>query len=71
MIESYLGHRVGFWNPSMYAFSTSAHSPFTPLQQSGTGNDNLFYTGTPGALYNEASGLGIPNLSQLADDFRG
>jgi hypothetical protein len=55
----------------MYAFSTSAHSPFTPLQQSGTGNDNLFYTGTPGALYNEASGLGIPNLSQLADDFRG
>ena len=71
VIESYLGHRVGFWNPSMYAFSTSAHSPFTPLQQSGTGNDNLFYTGTPGALYNEASGLGIPNLSQLADDFRG
>jgi subtilase family serine protease len=71
VIESYLGHRVGFWNPPIYAFATSAHSPFTPLQQSGTGNDNLFYTGTPGAVYNESTGLGVPNLSQLANDFKG
>jgi subtilase family serine protease len=71
VIESYLGHRVGFWNPSIYAFATSAHSPFTPLQQSGTGNDNLFYTGTTGAVYNESTGLGVPNLSQLANDFKG
>ncbi len=70
VIESYLGHRVGFWNPSIYAFATSAHSPFTPLQQSGTGNDNLFYTGNPGEVYNESTGLGVPNLSQLANDFK-
>ncbi len=71
VIDSYLGHRVGLWNPSIYAAAASAHSPFTPLQQSGAGNDNLFYTGTAGSLFNPATGLGTPNLSQLAADFRG
>ncbi len=71
VIESYVGHRVGFWNPSIYAFATSTHSPFSPLQQSGTQNDNLFYTGSPGSVFNEATGLGVPDLSQLANDFRG
>ncbi|MGH7692198.1 MAG: S53 family peptidase [Candidatus Dormibacteria bacterium] len=69
VIDSYLGHRVGFWNPSIYSFARSYRSPFTPLQQSGTGNDNIYYTGTPGTLYNEGSGLGYPNLTQLAEDF--
>jgi kumamolisin len=69
VIDSYLGHRVGLWNPSIYAFAARAHSPFTPLQESGTGNDNLFYTGNPGQLFNQGSGLGLPNLSQLAADF--
>ncbi len=49
VIDSYLGHRVGFLNPLIYPLATSAHSPFTPLQQSGAGNDNMFYTGVPGA----------------------
>ena len=71
VIESYLGHRVGFWNPSIYALATSSRSPFISLQQSGTTNDNLFYTGTPGSPFNEATGLGIPNLSKLALDLRG
>jgi kumamolisin len=71
VIESYLGHRIGFWNPSMYALATSPHSPFTPLQQSGTMNDNLFYTGAPGAVYNEATGLGIPDLGKFARDLKG
>jgi hypothetical protein len=31
-------------------------------------NDNLFYTGEPGSLYNEATGLGVPDLSELAYD---
>jgi hypothetical protein len=31
-----------------------------------TGNDNLYYTGTPGATYNPAVGLGVPNLTQVA-----
>jgi kumamolisin len=66
VIDSYVGHRVGFWNPAMYAAATHAGSPLTPLNQSGTNNDNLFFTGTPGTVYNEATGLGIPNLSALA-----
>ena len=69
VIDSYLGHRVGFWNPAIYAFAASHGSPFTPLQQSGTGNDNIYYTGNPGQVYNEGSGLGYPDLSKLAADF--
>ena len=71
VIESYLGHRVGFWNPSIYALATSPRSPFTSLQQSGTTNDNLYYTGAPGSPFNEATGLGIPDLSKLAHDLKG
>jgi kumamolisin len=66
VIDSYLGHRVGFWNPAMYAAATGSNSPLTPLNASGTSNDNLFYSGTPGTVYNEATGLGVPNLSALA-----
>jgi kumamolisin len=69
VIDAALGHRVGFWNSSIYNFATSNNSPFTPLNQSGTSNDNVFFTGTPGTIYNEASGLGIPNLAALARDF--
>jgi subtilase family serine protease len=69
VIDSFLGHRVGLWNPSIYAFAAGAHSPFTPLQESGTGSDNLFYTGNPGQLFNAGNGLGLPNMSQLAADF--
>ena len=70
VIDSYVGHRVGFWNPSIYRFATSNNSPFNSLQQpAGTSNDNMFFTGNPGTVYNEATGLGIPNLSALAQDF--
>jgi subtilase family serine protease len=69
VIDAALGHRVGFWNPSIYNFATSWNSPFTTMQQPGTSNDNLFFTGEPGAVYNEATGLGIPNLAALARDF--
>ena len=69
VIDSYVGHRVGFWNPSIYQFAQSQNSPFTPLQQAGTGNDNIYYTGNPGALFNEATGLGTPNITALAKDF--
>jgi hypothetical protein len=31
----------------------------------GAGHDNLCYTGTPGARYNPAVGLGIPDLTAL------
>jgi kumamolisin len=71
VIDSFLGHRVGFWNPSIYAFATGSSSPFTPLQESGTGSDNLYYTGNPGQVFNPGNGLGIPDLSRLAADFAG
>jgi subtilase family serine protease len=71
VIDAALGHRVGFWNPTIYALATSHNSPFTPLQQVGTSDDNLFYTGNAGDVYNEATGLGVPNLGALAHDFAG
>ena len=68
-IDSYLGHRVGFWNPAIYAFAVSGHDPFTPLNAVGASSNNLYYTGNPGSLYNEGSGLGVPDLAELAADF--
>jgi kumamolisin len=69
VIDSFVGHRLGFWNPSIYSFATRASSPFTPLNQPGTSNDNLLFSGTPGTLFNEGAGLGYPDLSQLAGEF--
>jgi len=71
VINSYLGHRVGFWNPAIYAFATRWNNPFSVLGAVGTGSDNIYYTGNPGSVYNEGSGLGFPNLSELAYDFAG
>jgi kumamolisin len=68
VIDSVLGHRVGLWNPNLYAFAAGPDSPVTPLNQAGTGNDNIFYTGNPGEFYNEATGLGVPNLAKFAGD---
>jgi kumamolisin len=69
LIDSALGHRVGFWNTSIYRFATQWHSPFTPLDTAGTSNDNLYYTGTPGQLFNVGTGLGTPDFARLAADF--
>jgi len=69
VIDSLIGRRVGLWGPTIYSLATQPGSPFTPLDQSGTGSDNLFYTATPGAVYNPGSGLGYPDLSALAADF--
>ncbi|HEY5058094.1 MAG TPA: S53 family peptidase [Gaiellaceae bacterium] len=69
VIDSALGHRVGFWNPAIYQFATQRNSPFNPLDSASANNDNLYYTGTPGHLYNVGSGLGTPDLAQLASDF--
>jgi kumamolisin len=92
VIDSYVGHRVGFWNPKVYAFANSGSSPFTPLNSttvysgkkyfyatSASGqvtalpgvssNNNLFYTGKAGATWNPATGLGVPNLTELAHAF--
>jgi subtilase family serine protease len=68
VIDSFLGHRVGFWNPAIYRAAAGANSPFTQLNQAGTSNDNIYYTGNPGAVYNQGVGLGIPDLTKLASD---
>ncbi len=66
VIDSFLGHRVGLWNPYIYAAAGGSSSPFTQLNQAGTSNDNIYYTGNPGEPYNEGAGLGYPNLAKLA-----
>jgi kumamolisin len=71
VINSYLHHRAGFWNPAIYRFAAGKSSPFTPLASVGTSNDNLFFTGKAGDRYNPATGLGVPNLAKLAADLRG
>jgi kumamolisin len=68
VIDSALGHRVGFWNPAIYAAARGHNSPFNPLATASTSNDNLFYTGNPGEVYNQAVGLGTPDLTKLAGD---
>ena len=69
VIDSYVGHRVGLWNPSIYQFATQRNSPFDPLNGTGTNNDNLFFTGTPGTVFNPSSGLGVPDFTALGNDF--
>lgn len=69
VIDSYLGRRVGFWNPAVYSFATSGNDPFTPVNTEGTASSNLYYTGNPGSVYNPGSGLGVPNLTALAEDW--
>jgi kumamolisin len=70
VIDSYLGHRTGLWNPALYAAAARPGSPVTPLDTTGTTNDNLYYTGTAGTEYNAATGLGVPDFAKLAGDLR-
>jgi len=70
VIDSYLGHRVGFWNPVMYGAVARGNDPFTQLNTTSTSNDNIYYTGNPGQPYNPGIGLGMPNLADLAGIFR-
>jgi kumamolisin len=69
VIDSYLGHRVGFWNPPMYRAAGSGNDPFTQLNTPGTSNDNIYYSGDPGQQYNQGIGLGEPNFASLANIF--
>jgi kumamolisin len=69
VIDSLLGHRVGFWNPAIYAMATSHSSPFVTMNQTGTTNDNIYFTGNPGDVYNESTGLGYPDLAVIAYEF--
>jgi subtilase family serine protease len=68
VIDAYLGHRIGLWNPSLYSFAAGSNSPVSPLSSASDNNDNIFYTGNPGQKYNEATGLGVPDLAKFAAD---
>jgi subtilase family serine protease len=93
VIDSSIGHRIGFWNPVIYRAAYSSHSPFTSVndttiykgknflfQTDNAGNSttlpgeftstNLFYTGRAGTHWNPATGLGIPDLTGVANVFR-
>jgi subtilase family serine protease len=69
VIDSLLGHRVGLWNPAIYAMASSQSSPFVTMNSVGTGNDNVYYSGNPGDVYNPATGLGYPDLAVVAYEF--
>lgn len=62
--------RIGFWNDQIYRFAKGAQSPFTPLNETGATNDNLFYTGTAETLYNQATGLGTIDFAKLDQNFQ-
>lgn len=60
--------RLGFWNPQIYRFAKRSTSPFNPLD-SRTNNTNLYYTGQPGKIYNQATGLGTIDFTALNKAF--
>lgn len=66
LINSHNNTRVGFWNPQIYRFAQSSNSPLHPLNDTGVNNDNIYYTGTAGTIYNQATGLGTPDVAKLA-----
>lgn len=51
VINSYAGGRVGFWNPAIYRFARSSHSPFRPL------NDTKAYSGKRFLFQTNAKGV--------------
>jgi kumamolisin len=70
VMDSYLGHRVGFWNPQVYRFASFKNSPFDPVETTSPNNDNNYYTGTAGHRYTPAAGLGTPDFAKMTTDFR-
>lgn len=69
LINNYNNTQVGFWNPQIYRFAQSSNSPLHPLNDTGASNDNVYFTGTPGTVYNQATGLGTPDVAKLAKSF--
>ncbi|MCP8970131.1 S53 family peptidase [Ectobacillus ponti] len=69
LMNSANGTQAGFWNTQLYRFALQKDSPLHPLNTTGPQNDNGFYTGTPGTVYNQATGLGTPDIAALARKF--
>lgn len=68
VMNSGMSQPAGFWNPQIYRFAQASESPFTPLNDTFN-NDNLYYAGQPGKLYNQATGLGTPDFEKLYAQF--
>ncbi|HEV7624171.1 MAG TPA: S53 family peptidase [Amnibacterium sp.] len=66
VLASALGHRAGFLNPALYRLASERTGALHPLNTPGTSNDNVFYTGRPGTVFNPATGLGTPDFTAIA-----
>ncbi|MFD1126045.1 protease pro-enzyme activation domain-containing protein [Lentilactobacillus raoultii] len=70
LINSQSGRpRMGFWNAQIYQLAQQPDSPFHPLNDT-TNNSNMYYTGQPGTVYNQASGLGTIDFAKLAKVYK-
>lgn len=70
LINSQADHlRMGFWNPQLYQLATKSDSPLQPLNDTEN-NSNLYYTGQPNTVYNQASGLGTVDFAKLMDAYK-
>ena len=72
VIDSFLGHRVGFWNPVMYSVATGARTrrslPLDSMRhRAATTSTTRGHQACPST---KGAGLGYPDLSRLAFDFR-
>jgi kumamolisin len=65
-----LHHRVGLLNPALYTIAGTAgtHGHNAPLRDINTG-DNWYWKAHPG--YDQATGLGTPDVSNLLDALKG
>lgn len=70
LLNGSLSESVGFWNPQIYSFSKFLNSPLNPLNSGSLQNNNLFYLGQPGKKYNQATGLGTVNFTNLYQCFK-
>lgn len=61
--------RMGFLNAQIYQLATTQNSPFN-LLNSTTDNNNMYYTGQPGTVYNQALGLGTVNFEKLFEEYK-
>jgi kumamolisin len=62
VINSSLHHRVGFWNPRIYAFASAANSPFTPL------NNNTAFSGVRFLRHRSKAGVITALPGQFSND---
>lgn len=70
VMNSGKGQRMGLWNAQIYQLAQDKDkTPFT-VMDSNTNNSNLYYTGQPGKLYNQATGLGTVNFQKLYDNYQ-